>query len=83
MLRSKRLIKFSCVESNTREWMTRSVVCKRRVGLDVGIIEYQLKDFGVKVRVHPIGETFRFVSFDEEPWQFFCALGFWKSGFLK
>lgn len=46
--------------------MTRSVFCKRGIGLDVGIIQQQLDNFGVKFRVHPIRETFCFVSFDDE-----------------
>lgn len=46
--------------------MTHSVVCNRKVGLDVGIIQQQLHDFGVEARVHPIGETFCFIFFSDK-----------------
>lgn len=63
---NKKIIKFSNVERSTREWMARSVVCKRRVSSDVWIIQRQIQDFGANIRVHPIGETFCFVSFSDE-----------------
>lgn len=62
----KKIIKLSYVEQSTKDWMARSVVCKRRLSSDVGIIQQQIQDFVANIRVHPFVQTFYFVCFSDE-----------------
>lgn len=56
-LGGKKTIIFSYVEHGTREWVDHSVMGRRKVGLDVGVMQCQIREFGVDVHVHPIGES--------------------------
>lgn len=65
-LGGRKSIQFLYIERETREWMNRSVVNLRKMCLDVGIIQQQIKEVGADMPVKLIEESYCYVTFPDK-----------------